>query len=153
MKAIVSALLAVSVLAGIAAPTSALDTNVLGGRTPVEQDRIVYWRRRLVAQPSVAAIGLARCRDKAARGAQVTEKLTAVGRSAYRYAKEYIMLKTHLYLGLEALLAIAIATGVNAADDNPDAKRCGGYYACIELQPAQPDSPGHWQMFLDPASK
>jgi hypothetical protein len=42
MKAIVSALLAVSVLAGIAAPTSALDTNVLGGRTPVEQDRIVY---------------------------------------------------------------------------------------------------------------
>jgi hypothetical protein len=42
MKAIVSALLAVSVLAGIAAPTSALDTNVLSGRTPVEQDRIVY---------------------------------------------------------------------------------------------------------------
>ena len=42
MKAIVSALLAVSVSAGIAAPTSALDTNVLGGRTSVEQDRIVY---------------------------------------------------------------------------------------------------------------
>jgi hypothetical protein len=42
MKAIVSALLAVSVLAGIAAPTSALDTNVLGGRTSVEQDRIIY---------------------------------------------------------------------------------------------------------------
>jgi hypothetical protein len=42
MKAIVSALLAVSVLAGIATPTSALDTNVLGGRTSVEQDRIVY---------------------------------------------------------------------------------------------------------------
>ena len=43
------------------------------------------------------------------------------------------MLKTHLCLGLEALLAIAIATGVNAAEDNPDTKRCGGYYACIKL--------------------
>jgi hypothetical protein len=42
MKAIVSALLAVLVLAGIAGPTSALDQNVLGGRTSVEQDRIVY---------------------------------------------------------------------------------------------------------------
>jgi len=42
MKAIVSALLALSVLAGIAAPASALDQNVLGGRTSVEQDRIVY---------------------------------------------------------------------------------------------------------------
>jgi hypothetical protein len=42
MKAIVSALLALSVLAGIAAPTSALDDNVLGGRSSVEQDRIVY---------------------------------------------------------------------------------------------------------------
>jgi hypothetical protein len=42
MKAIVSALLALSFLAGIAAPASALDQNVLGGRTSVEQDRIVY---------------------------------------------------------------------------------------------------------------
>jgi hypothetical protein len=42
MKAIVSAVLALSVLAGIAAPASALDQNVLGGRTSVEQDRIVY---------------------------------------------------------------------------------------------------------------
>jgi len=42
MKAIVSALLAVSVLAGIAAPTSALDANVLSGRTSVEQDRLAY---------------------------------------------------------------------------------------------------------------
>ena len=47
------------------------------------------------------------------------------------------MLKIHLYLGLEALLAIAIATGVSAAEDNADTKRCGGYYACIELHPAQ----------------
>jgi hypothetical protein len=51
------------------------------------------------------------------------------------------MLTIHLHLGLEALLAIAIATGVSAAEDNPDNKRCGGYYACIERQPAQPDSP------------
>jgi hypothetical protein len=42
MKSIVSALIALSVLAGIAAPASALDDNVLGGRTSVEQDRIVY---------------------------------------------------------------------------------------------------------------
>jgi hypothetical protein len=63
------------------------------------------------------------------------------------------MLNAHLYLGLEALLAIAIATGVSAAEDNPDTKRCGGYYACIELQPAQPGSPGHWEMFPDPARK
>jgi hypothetical protein len=42
MKAIVVALLAVLVLAGIAAPTSALDANALDGRTSVEQDRIVY---------------------------------------------------------------------------------------------------------------
>jgi hypothetical protein len=60
------------------------------------------------------------------------------------------MLKT---LGLEALLAIAIATGVSAAEDNPDTKRCGGYYACIERQPVQPDSFGHWEMFPDRASK
>jgi hypothetical protein len=42
MKSIVSALIALSVLACIAAPASALDDNVLGGRTSVEQDRIVY---------------------------------------------------------------------------------------------------------------
>ena len=42
MKAIVVALLAVLVLAGIAAPTSALDANALDGRSSVEQDRIVY---------------------------------------------------------------------------------------------------------------
>jgi len=63
------------------------------------------------------------------------------------------MLKRHLSIALGALLAIAIATGVSAAEDNPDTKRCGGYYACIELQPAQPDSlSGQWQMFPDPAS-
>jgi hypothetical protein len=46
------------------------------------------------------------------------------------------MLKRHLSIALGALLAVAIATGVSAAEDNPE--RCGGYYACIELQPAQP---------------
>jgi hypothetical protein len=48
------------------------------------------------------------------------------------------MLKRHLSIALAALLAVAIATGVSAAEDNPDTKRCGGYYACIELQPVQP---------------
>ena len=42
MKAIVSALLALLVLAGIAGPTNAFDVDVLGGRSSVEQDRIVY---------------------------------------------------------------------------------------------------------------
>ena len=42
MKAIVCALIALSVLAGIAAPASALDANVLSGRISVEQDRLVH---------------------------------------------------------------------------------------------------------------
>ena len=42
MKAIVSALLAVLVIAGIAAPASAFDTDVLSGRPSVQQDRVVY---------------------------------------------------------------------------------------------------------------
>jgi hypothetical protein len=42
MKAIVTALIALSVIAGIAAPASALDEDVLSGRTSVQQDRIVY---------------------------------------------------------------------------------------------------------------
>ena len=61
------------------------------------------------------------------------------------------MLKRHLSIALGVLLAVAIAIGVRAAEDNPDTKRCGGYYACIELQPAQPES-GQWQMFPDPES-
>ena len=60
------------------------------------------------------------------------------------------MVKRHLSIALGALLAVAIATGVSAAEDNPDTKRCGGYYACIDLQPAQPDSlSGLWEMFPD----
>jgi hypothetical protein len=63
------------------------------------------------------------------------------------------MLKRHHYLGLGVLLAVTISTGVSAAEDNADTKRCGGYYACIELQPAQPDSlSGQWEKFPDPAS-
>jgi len=42
MKAIVCPLIALSVLAGIAAPANALDANVLSGRTSVEQDRLAY---------------------------------------------------------------------------------------------------------------
>jgi hypothetical protein len=48
------------------------------------------------------------------------------------------MLKRHLSFVLGAVLAVAIATGVSAAEGNPDTKRCGGYYACIELQPSSP---------------
>jgi hypothetical protein len=42
MKAIVSVLIALSVLSGTAAPASALDANVLSGRTSVEQDRLAH---------------------------------------------------------------------------------------------------------------
>jgi hypothetical protein len=49
------------------------------------------------------------------------------------------MLKRHLSFVLGAVLAVTLATGVSAAEDNPDTKRCGGYYACIELQPSPPD--------------
>jgi uncharacterized membrane-anchored protein len=56
------------------------------------------------------------------------------------------MLKRHRYLVLGVLLAVAIATGVSAAEDNADTKRCGGYYACIEFQPVQPDYVfGQWR--------
>jgi hypothetical protein len=43
MKAVVSVLLALSVLAGIAAPAIALDANALDGKTSlVAQDRLVF---------------------------------------------------------------------------------------------------------------
>ena len=42
MKAIVTALIALSVIAGIAAPASAFDVDVLGGRTSDQQDRIIH---------------------------------------------------------------------------------------------------------------
>jgi hypothetical protein len=55
----------------------------------------------------------------------------------------------YLAIGLAALLAVVIATGASAAEDNPDTKRCGGYYACIELQPAQPDYvSGQWRFLV-----
>ena len=43
------------------------------------------------------------------------------------------MLGHYLAIGLAALLAVSIATDAYAAEDSPDSKRCGGYYACIEL--------------------
>ena len=59
------------------------------------------------------------------------------------------MLGHYLAIGLAALLAVAIVTTASAAEDNPDAKRCGGYYACIEFQPAQPDYvSGQWGFFV-----
>ena len=42
MKAIVTALIALSVIAGIAATASAFDVDVLSGRTSAQQDRIAY---------------------------------------------------------------------------------------------------------------
>ena len=43
MKTIISVLIALSVLAGVAAPASALDTNAAGGKTSLEQqDRLSY---------------------------------------------------------------------------------------------------------------
>ena len=56
MKAIVSVLIALSVLAGIAAPASALDTNVLSGRT---------FRRTGPPSPLTKTVdrGSERCRD------------------------------------------------------------------------------------------
>ena len=60
------------------------------------------------------------------------------------------MLGHYLAIGLAALVAVAIAPGASAVEDNSDTKRCGGYYACIDLQPAQPDSlSGLWEMFPD----
>jgi hypothetical protein len=58
------------------------------------------------------------------------------------------LLGHHLSLGLAVLLATAIATAARAAEDNSDTKRCGGYYACVELQPTLPDYTfGQWRFF------
>jgi hypothetical protein len=47
MNAIVSALIALSVLAGVAVPASALDTDALNPKTSFEQqDRLAYWRKK-----------------------------------------------------------------------------------------------------------
>lgn len=62
------------------------------------------------------------------------------------------MLGHYLAIGVAALLA-CFATGASAAEDNPDTKRCGGYYACIELLPALPDCIfGQWRFFLNTGS-
>jgi len=42
MKAIVTALIALSVIAGIATPASAFDVDVFSGRPSVQQDRMIY---------------------------------------------------------------------------------------------------------------
>ena len=60
------------------------------------------------------------------------------------------MLGHQLSMVLAVLLAAVIATAASAAEDNSDTKRCGGYYACIELQPAWPDYTfGQWRFFLN----
>ena len=66
------------------------------------------------------------------------------------------MLNRRLYLGLGLLLLVATTNGASAAEetDTRQPKPCGGYYACIELQPSQPDSIlGQGKVFLaDPGS-
>jgi len=52
------------------------------------------------------------------------------------------MLNRHLHLGLGLLLLVATTNWASAAEEtdaNPP-KPCGGYYACIELQPSQLDT-------------
>ena len=56
------------------------------------------------------------------------------------------MLKRQLYFVVGVILAVATSNSVSAAEDNPDSKRCGGYYACIELLPAQPGSLSVWSV-------
>ena len=51
------------------------------------------------------------------------------------------MLNRHFYLGLGLLFLVATtkwASAVEESDANQP-KPCGGYYACIELQPSQTD--------------
>ena len=50
------------------------------------------------------------------------------------------MLNRHIILGLGLLVSVAVANGASAAEetDTRHPKPCGGYYACIELQPPQP---------------
>ena len=57
------------------------------------------------------------------------------------------MLNRHVILGLGLLLSAAVANKASAAEetDTRQPKPCGGYYACIELQPAQP---GQWRYFV-----
>ena len=51
------------------------------------------------------------------------------------------MLNRHFYLGLGLLLLVATTNWASAAEetDTSQPKPCGGYYACIELQPSQTD--------------
>ena len=48
----------------------------------------------------------------------------------------------HLHLTLGLLLLVAIPNGASAAEesDTRQPRPCGGYYACIELQPSLPDT-------------
>ncbi len=62
------------------------------------------------------------------------------------------MFDRHLYLGLGFLLLVANANWASAAEetDTRNPKPCGGYYACIEVQPSQPDSILDQGKFTDP---
>jgi hypothetical protein len=50
------------------------------------------------------------------------------------------MLNRYVTLGLGLLVSVAVANWASAAEetDTRQPKPCGGYYACIELQPPQP---------------
>ena len=62
------------------------------------------------------------------------------------------MFDRQLYLGLGLLLLIVSTNGASAAEeaDTRNSKPCGGYYACIEVQPSQPDSILDQGKFTDP---
>jgi len=62
------------------------------------------------------------------------------------------MLDRHLDLGLGLLFLLATANWAGAAEetDTRNPKPCGGYYACIEVQPSQPDSILDQGKFTDP---
>ena len=61
------------------------------------------------------------------------------------------MFDRHLYLDLGFLLLIITTHGASAAEtDTRNPKPCGGYYACIEVQPSQPDSILDQGKFTDP---
>jgi hypothetical protein len=57
------------------------------------------------------------------------------------------MLSRHVTLVLWLLLSAAVASEASAAEetDTRHPKPCGGYYACLELQPSQP---GQWGFFV-----
>ena len=62
------------------------------------------------------------------------------GGAAMKTIVSFLIADLHLTLGLLLLVATANAASAAEETDANQPKPCGGYYACIELRPAQPDS-------------